>query len=160
MSLIGNLLGVSSAPQGGGSTDNSTETEETSNETKTNPSEASGEGDQTSDTKPSGQTETVTAVQPTPVTSSAIKVDSISDSKPDEGFSYPITGPDDFAQALAEQSRAEFNDSRLVESVKSVADEYASYGTQDELPDADDASPVSPPSGDDPALNAEQGAAV
>lgn len=66
-----------------------------------------------------GQTETSTAVAPTPVTASAAKVELNSEKPVDtKGFEYPISGPDRFARAVAEQMRVESQEQMVVEAIE------------------------------------------
>ena len=84
-------------------------------------SETSGTG-QTSGTSGSGsagQAETAYAVAPTPVTAAASKADFTAEkSNGSTVFEYPISGPDKFARAVAEQARMESEQQQIVEAIE------------------------------------------
>ena len=92
-----------------------------------NVSETNGSnGASSGGTSSSGGTENTTAVQPTPVTAKAAKVE-LSGEKVSGGvtFEYPISGPDKFARAVAEQARVEVETEQLmakIEETPEVAD--------------------------------------
>ena len=116
----------------GGGNSGSSETNETGGSHSANGSggtaESGGAGSNSGATSSSGQTEAAYAVQPTPVTAKAAKVD-LSGEKVSGGvtFEYPISGPDKFARAVAEQARSEAEVRELVAKIEE-APEVAEIG--------------------------------
>lgn len=67
--------------------------------------------------RPAQKAETVTAIKPTPASSSAVKVDMQIAAKAEEDFeNLPITGPDKLARALAFQSEKRADEEKVEEA--------------------------------------------
>lgn len=80
--------------------------------------------------KTSKETETAYAVQPTPVSAKAVKVDLDSEKGSKDGvIQYPITGPDKFARTIAEAKTQAYIDEQR--EIASAAAETAMRGRED-----------------------------
>lgn len=132
-----NLLGGSGSSGGTSQGSGSSETN-SSNETSGTTGASGSTGGSSSEG--STRTETAQAVQPTPVSSPASKVDLGSERLATEQVtSYPITGPDEFAKSMAVRNQEAAKSDAVIETI-STTPEVAEIGLdQDALRGKDDA---------------------
>ena len=101
--------------------------------------------------------ETAQAVRPTPDSAAAVKVDIDPDRRPADGeISYPITGPDEFARKVGEQT-SQARDSAREAAAEESRQEAAADARSEDVRTADDAASAS---ASEPAPVADQPEAV